>query len=189
MRTLPYPEINAGIFIFDVDKIVSGNSPTLAELKFMCQMVEERQPRKILEIGTFLGHTIMNLRAYSIGAKAFTIDLPLMREFPPVGYYNQTSLDSVGLLITDNTDITQLLVDSRDYDYSDGPFDFIFIDGCHHYDYVKVDSEKSLVNLSEGGVILWHDYGYVNGVTEYLDQRRDLDLYQVEGTRLVVYEA
>ena len=36
-------------------------------------------------------------------------------------------------------------------------FDFIFIDGLHHYKQVKKDINNSLNILNEGGTILMHD--------------------------------
>jgi len=40
---------------------------------------------------------------------------------------------------------------------NEGKFDFIFIDGLHHYSQVKRDINNSLKILNEGGAILIHD--------------------------------
>src|SRR6185369_9411650 len=51
-----------------------------------------------------------------------------------------------------------------------GPFDLIFIDACHEYDYVKRDSASALEAVRPGGLILWHDYGVVEGVSRAVDE-------------------
>jgi predicted O-methyltransferase YrrM len=88
---------------------------------------------------------------------------------------------------SDNDNIVFLRMDSRRYDYSHGPFDMVFIDGCHALDFVKPDTENSLSHLSPGGVIVWHDYGYGLDVDKYLNSL-SLPLEHIEGTRLVFYE-
>jgi len=40
-----------------------------------------------------------------------------------------------------------------------GPFDLIFIDGSHYYEYVKSDTQNALGCLTAGGLVVWHDYG------------------------------
>lgn len=39
-----------------------------------------------------------------------------------------------------------------------GQMDFVFVDGVHHYDYVKDDSEKGWRMLRSGGITAWHDF-------------------------------
>jgi predicted O-methyltransferase YrrM len=50
-------------------------------------------------------------------------------------------------------------------------FDFIFIDGCHEYEYIKRDIEVSRTKLNEKGIISGHDYsnnapGVIKAVNE-----------------------
>jgi len=67
----------------------------------------------------------------------------------------------------------------------------VFVDGSHAEAYVRNDTERARA-LTDGAdaVIVWHDYGEWDGVTEVLDRvARDLPgAYRVEGTTLVVWE-
>ena len=90
--------------------------------------------------------------------------------------------------------IVQLFNDSKCFNEKDyiGKCDIIFIDGSHAYSYVKSDTEKALKMISEGGVILWHDYGSnsgaVEGVTKYLHElSKQLKLFWIEDTSLIAY--
>ena len=48
----------------------------------------------------------------------------------------------------------------------------VFIDGGHHYDIVRSDTDKSL-SIMDQGVIIWHDFasGIHSDVTRYLNER------------------
>ena len=56
--------------------------------------------------------------------------------------------------------IQQIFCDSKRFD--ERPFsekiDLVFIDGAHTWSYVENDTNKALEMVTEGGVILWHDY-------------------------------
>jgi hypothetical protein len=59
--------------------------------------------------------------------------------------------------------VVQLRGDSRTFDYEglNQKFDLIFIDGDHHYDFIKSDTEKVFRHLvHERSVVVWHDYGF-----------------------------
>lgn len=71
---------------------------------------------------------------------------------------------------------------------------FIFIDGGHHFNQVKIDTEKAIRHLSEntGGFIFWHDFGrnlpWI-GVDQVLKSlRNNLDISLVDGTSLAFTE-
>src|ERR1051325_8395535 len=159
----------------------------------------------IFEIGTFDGRTTLNL-ALSAPAQChiFTLDLPpdqatkyriiegerhmVRKPVPGARYekYRATHPEAIGR-------IHQLLGDSATFDYA--PFEnscsLVFVDGSHAYEYVKSDSEAALGMVHSGGVVLWHDYGIWEGVTnalEELEQREHLGLGNIRGTSLVFWK-
>jgi predicted O-methyltransferase YrrM len=159
----------------------------------------------IFEIGTFDGRTTLNL-ALSAPAQChiFTLDLPpgqatrfrivegerhMVRKPAPGSRYEQyraTHPQAIGR-------IHQLLGDSATFDYA--PYEnscaLVFVDGSHAYEYVKSDTDAAMRMVRSGGVVIWHDYGIWEGVTnalEELEQRQRLGLCNIRGTSLVFWK-
>ena len=88
--------------------------------------------------------------------------------------------------------IRQVFGDSTRIDWNTlgSPFDLIFIDGAHHYEFVARDTENARAHLAPGGAIVWHDYGLFEDVSRVVDQvaenADELKLYAITGTRLAV---
>jgi len=93
--------------------------------------------------------------------------------------------------------IEQRFGDLATYDFThlEGQSDFVFVDGSHAYLYVKNETEVAWRLLgNRAGTIVWHDYdttwpGVTQAMNEYFStDARFKDLFQVEGTSLVVLE-
>lgn len=176
---------------------VDGGMP-LHEMGELCRIVRAVNPATVFEIGTYQGATTLQLAVNST-ARIHTLDLP-----PVEGAKSQYAVwdesldvypDRPGIRFHGSSyadRIQQLYGDSRTFDYSPyyGTMEFVLVDACHHYDFVRSDSENSLKLLSERGMIIWHDYApYAPGVIKYLNELgRELPLVRIAGTSLVVYE-
>jgi hypothetical protein len=89
--------------------------------------------------------------------------------------------------------IHQLLGDSATFDYApyENSCSLVFVDGSHAYEYVKSDTAAAMRMVRRGGVVIWHDYGIWEGVTnalEEIEQRQHLDLCNIRGTSLVFWK-
>jgi len=87
--------------------------------------------------------------------------------------------------------VKQIFADSGQFNFETlGAVDFVFIDGCHSYEYVKNDTEKALKILNKKGIVIWHDYNIDwPGVYTYLnDLSRKLPIYKIRGTTLGFYQ-
>jgi len=51
-----------------------------------------------------------------------------------------------------------------------GPFDFVFIDGCHDEEFIRRDIEYYYPLVKPGGFFGGHDYGLAEGVTKTVDK-------------------
>jgi len=175
------------------------------DLMVINELVRRNKPRTIFEIGTFDGRTTLNLAHFSPpDAKIFTLDLPASGlENAKLPMYSSETMyvekPESGIKFRNTPQekkITQLLGDSATFDFS--PYrkkmDFIFVDGAHSYEYVINDTKRALDMLSpDKGIILWHDYLCVEGLTHALN-----DLYKqtpefktmqfLEGTSLVFWK-
>ena len=178
-------------------------SITVEEACHLGAIAKCMETAKALEIGTSDGNTAMVLAAnIAAGGEVVTVDLA-----PDFAMAKQASLiyPDVELNLTERDQlgrqyrghrlsarIRQLYGDSAALDWNSfgGPFDLIFIDGCHSEAYVRSDSQNALKHLTTGGVIVWHDYGMISGVSNEVDRlARDITTIKVlalEGTRLAI---
>lgn len=174
-----------------------GMSLDPAEVLVLSAMVRLLEPRKILEIGTYDGNTTLNLAANSPSdARIFTLDLPadwrgdFALEVP--GIQNNAAVgDITGIQFRDSPlrdKITQLFDDSACFDWDRfAPFDLVFIDGAHTYDYVRSDTRNALRVLRPGGTLVWHDYGMLEDVSRLVDETAaHIRVHAIQGTRLAV---
>lgn len=181
-----------------------GTSITVAEAAALAAIVRSYVPKKILEIGTFDGNTAL-LFATNLdeAGKVVTIDLP--PDFDP--RKDQTTLKHAEVKVNvtprafvarqyresaEIKKITQVYGDSASLDWNQfgGPFELIFIDGCHKAVYVRSDTENAMSQLAQNGIIIWHDYGVIPDVTLVVDAfaaaHPEFHMFVPEGTRLAV---
>jgi predicted O-methyltransferase YrrM len=89
--------------------------------------------------------------------------------------------------------IKQIYADSTVFDFSPyfNKMDIVFIDGAHHYNTVKSDSENALKMAKPDGIIIWHDfaiYGDYNDVTRaVLDCIPSDKIIQIDSTSIAIY--
>jgi predicted O-methyltransferase YrrM len=178
----------------------------LVELQILARLVRVRQPRVVLEIGTFDGRSTLNLAANApADARVFTLDLPPDSEQTAAFRLDDAERRYVrkresGARVHESDvahKVTQLYGDSATFDFRSvaGPgVDFVFVDGSHTYNYARADSLTAISLLRDGrGTIVWHDYNGWRGVSEALHELRRSDdrfaaLQWIEGTSLALLE-
>jgi predicted O-methyltransferase YrrM len=188
----------AEVRLLNVFDRVTDLSADPYELMLLCALASSHGATRLLEIGTYDGNTTLNLAANTPdNAMVTTMDLPedwdgKLQIDVPAMMVNVTDRNTVGrqYLNTPYADkIQQVYGDSARVDWSQlgGPFDFVFIDGCHHYDYVKSDTKNAIKHTRPGGLIVWHDYGMIEDVSRVVDEvAESLNVVALSGTRLVV---
>ena len=179
----------------------SGTSISVEEASHVAAVTRFKKARKVLEIGTYDGNTALVL-ASNLAApdgSVVTVDLPpdfSKEQQSSLAHtdveFNLTERDQLGRQSKGHPRIRQVHGDSGELDWSTlgGPFDVIFIDGCHSEPYVRADTQNALKQLAPGGVILWHDYGLIPDVSRVVDevarQNKSLKTFAIEGTRLAL---
>jgi predicted O-methyltransferase YrrM len=115
---------------------------------------------RILEIGSYKGRSTRAIYDNTNGI------VEIVDPFKGNYYSNDfkellfTADDNLYRAFLENVKDTNIIVNRmpfRDYQ-SPFKFDFIFIDGDHHYVEVKHDIEKAIKLLAHGGIISGHDY-------------------------------
>lgn len=164
-----------------------------------------RNGSNLFEIGTFDGRTTLNL-ALNAPAQCmiYTLDLPpdlettfslaagerYVSNKPKPGMRYEACRETYPAAVGR---IHQLLGDSGTFDYT--PYrnscSLVFVDGAHSYDYAVSDTRAAMGLIERGGVVVWHDYGIWEGVTnalEELEQREGYGLRNINGTSLVFWK-
>ncbi len=170
----------------------SESSPFAIDLLSLCLLCHALQPRKIFEIGTFVGYTALHMALNSPPeTRLFTLDLPPTNRntaLPTTATDHKLIDRELGPAAFEDSEVSgkveRLYGDSAAFDFAPwhGDIDLFFVDGAHSYAYVRSDTEAALRCVRPGGVIVWHDYGRLeqNGVTRWLHEfARDREIYAV----------
>ncbi len=155
----------------------SDGAPTVLELATLCGLVRHLDAHRVLEIGTFDGGTTLNLAEnLPDDGVVTTVDLPpdwraRDSNHDPGNVPEPSMVGHKFRATTVAKRIRQVFGDSTRLDWRElgGPFDVIFIDGCHEYESVRQDTANALRVVRPGGVILWHDYGVIESVSRAVD--------------------
>jgi hypothetical protein len=161
------------------------------------------QPREVLEIGTYMGHTTRAMTENLETSTIHTVDLPPdfsaekdTANSPPKDDFHLIARRIVGREFSAKpfeNRIVQHLGDTAVLDFSRiGRPSFFFIDGSHTYEYCKNDSEKCLALCPQGGTFVWHDCdemhpGVVKFILEWLAQ--GVNAVRIEGTTLAYWKS
>lgn len=207
LRAISWRRAIASKRIHLVDPQKHKGNVNLSELALLAKAAALVPPgQEIVEIGTFDGRTTLNLALNSAPtSSAFTLDLPATTETKFA--LPEWEREYVGQAIPGErfrkcaapwregaAKIVQLLGDSAAYDWSAhyGKAGLVFVDGAHSYEYALSDSEVAFRLAAPGAMIIWHDYGIWEGVSQALDEldsARVLGLRQLRGTSLVFWRA
>ncbi len=134
-----------------------GSLPT--DMMLLAGLAESIGDCRYFEIGTWRGESVSTIasRAKSCHTLCLTDE-----EMRAMGMHEKTIL-SHRLFSKEIPEVIQLRGDSRTFDFRslNQKFDLVFIDGDHHYDFIKSDTRNVFEHLvHEETVVVWHDYGF-----------------------------
>lgn len=180
-----------------VQKYEDGMMPSRETMVLLSILVAEN-PREVLEIGTFMGHTTKAMAENLNDAIIHTIDLPPdfseqqdPKGGPPKDDFHLIQRRIVGREFKGQTieeRVKQHFGDTAVMDWQTiGKPAFFFIDGSHTYEYCKQDSEKCFKSCNGTGTFLWHDCDAGHpGVLKFILEWRALgrNIAIIEGTSI-----
>ena len=168
---------------------------TLADLLLLKGLARQYAKCAYFEIGTWRGESVANVA--SVATSCVTLNLPdetmrtigLSEDYVRLHRYFSKNLPNVIHLQHDST--------TFDFLPYKGKFDLVFVDGDHHYDAVKADTNNAYSLLrDENSVIVWHDYGntpadvrwdVLRGILDGTPIEERKHLYRVSNTLCAIY--
>jgi hypothetical protein len=132
-----------------------GSLPT--DLALLKKLVRRFPHCSYFEIGTWRGESVANVA--SVAEICYTLNLSA-GEMKAMGL-NQRYIDLHGHYSGNIPNIRHLEGNTLSFDFQslNRKFNLIFIDGDHHFEMVKNDTEKVFRHLvHENSIVVWHDY-------------------------------
>jgi len=180
-----------------------GIATPIDELAYLAIITRVVSPKSIFEIGTFRGRTALTFALNSDpDCVVYTLDLPPHDRGAAkneAGDADQTIIDRCEIGVDYkgkdvSSKIHQLFGNSLSFDFScyEDRIDLVFIDGAHHYEAARSDTQNALRLLRPGGLVIWHDfanYGDYNDVVRaVLDLLPADNVIQIENSQLAIYK-
>ncbi len=160
-----------GLPVVDMDQLIDSGPLALGPMTFLdggslptdmlllAGLAERINNCAYFEIGTWRGESVATVSPRTLSCHTLCLSDEEMRL---MGMHPRT-IESHGLFSKELDNVKMLRGDSRTFDFAqlDKKFDLVFIDGDHHYDFVKSDTEKIFKHLlREESIVVWHDYGF-----------------------------
>lgn len=153
------------------------------DLYSLLALLQQKNPKQIFEFGFMRGGTFYH---YFLNTKENTTVHSL-----DMNPGNMSPM--VKQLLDQHPQLKLHVGNSMQFDSS--PFtsqmDFVYIDGAHDYETVKVDTANAVKMLSPGGIVVWDDYhpefpGVFNCVNEFSGSVKNV--YHIKGTKLAYWD-
>ncbi len=139
------------------------------------RLVKQLKPKKILEIGTQGGCSAVAM-AFAQRDNGDVVDVTCVDPFIPCG--DNDGADTLGIwhslihqsgYLGNGIDLV-VSTSERFFNTNSEKFDFIVVDGSHHYEFVKYDFKTALRHIKVGGVIWLHDYMIYESVRNAINE-------------------
>lgn len=164
-------QLQKGLRVVDINEILpsfteelncfafldGGSLPT--DIALLKQLARKFDQCKYFEIGTWRGESVTNVA--EVAEECYTLNLS-KEEILAMGL-KEIYADLHGFFSKKKDNIKHITGNSKTYDFKglNKKFDLVFIDGDHHYDAIKSDTENVFKHLlHDKSIVVWHDYAY-----------------------------
>ena len=165
------------------------------DIALLKAIARRQNAQSYFEIGTWRGESVANVAA--VVPHCVTLNLPKEAILKLTG--DERYADAHAFFSKNLSNVTHLEGNSQKFDFTPymGQFDLVFIDGDHHSDAVKKDTQTAFELLrNDNSVIVWHDYGYdpetirwsvLAAIWEGTPEEKRGRLYHVANTMCAIY--
>lgn len=165
------------------------------DLALLKALASKHDVKDYFEIGTWRGESVANVASVVPNCYTFNLSEEELLSLDLPNEYVQLH----GFFSKELQNVTHLFGNSHTFDFKDlyGKFDMIFVDGDHHYESVRKDTETAFKLIrDENSVIVWHDYArepesirweVLAGILDGCPAEKRNKLYYVSNTLCAVY--
>ena len=160
---IDFDEFVTGISTEIVKGWQGGWGPVENDLRALLALQNKYKPKRCLEVGVNKGHAAALMLQECpwieeyIGIDLIRIKNDTRRIVPEIA--GEVALGDPRFKVITTPKGTNDIKD----DEVKGPFDFIFLDAGHKYANVVFDTEFAEKRITDGGLLVWHDYGVGRG--------------------------
>lgn len=170
-----------------------GSLPT--DYMLLCLLAKKFDECSYFEIGTWRGESAANVSRYA--KEIFTLNLSEQQMLEKG--WDEKYIRLHGFFSKKIPSVNHLYGDSLQFDFAKwkNSCDLVFIDGDHHYESVKKDTENCFSLLrDENSIIVWHDYGLstettrwevLRGILDGMPKEKHQNLFAVKNTLCAIY--
>ena len=167
----------------------------LTDIALLKALAKKYSVENYLEIGTWRGESVANVA--SVVKNCYTINLPdeTILELSD----NERYVQSHRFFSEKLPNVKHIAANSHDFDFSslNTVFDMVFIDGDHHYNAVRKDTETVFKIIDPArSIIVWHDcmtspenvrWEVLMGILDGCPAEKQKYIYHVSNTLCAVY--
>ena len=165
------------------------------DIALLKSIARRQNAQSYFEIGTWRGESVANVAS----VVPYCVTLNLSREEILTFSDDPNYADAHEMFSKNLDNVTHLHGNSQAVDFAPyrHQYDLVFIDGDHHCEAVKKDTQNAFELLrDEKSVIVWHDYGYdpetirwsvLSAIWEGTPEEKRQNLYQVANTMCAIY--
>ncbi len=173
---------------------LDGGSTTL-DIALLKALARKYEVKSYLEIGAWRGESVANIS--SVVETCYSVNLSkndILKLTNDEAYANSHHFFSKNI-----SNVKIIDANSLTFDFSslNKKFDMIFIDGDHHYESVKKDTQTAFSLLNDdNSIIVWHDYASTPEIIRWRITKAILDgspkekinsIYHISNTLCAVY--
>lgn len=171
-----------------------GGGSMVTDMALLRSLARKFENTRYFEIGTWRGESVAQVA--DLCQTCYTLNLS-ETEMKELGL-NEKYAQLHGVLSMKNPKIVHLEGNSLHYNFAglNQKFDLVFIDGDHHYDAVKSDTQNVVQHLiHENSIVVWHDAAYhgekqrpevIAGILDGLPEELHPHVYHVSNTMCAV---